>query len=92
MTKSIRDSIAPYMRIMPALTYGSNCPQHLHDWSSEQTFLQQWTDGWPEVRLRVLRDALEVSLRDLSLADKLIFSKNQSFQADLDNTRDIIIG
>ena len=30
----------------PALTYGPNCPQRLHDWSSEQTFLQQWTDGW----------------------------------------------
>lgn len=30
----------------PALTYGANCPQRLHDWSSEQTFLQQWTDGW----------------------------------------------
>src|SRR5512141_2570751 len=30
----------------PALTYGPNRPQHLHDWSSEQTFLQQWTDGW----------------------------------------------
>ncbi|MFN8095335.1 MAG: carboxylesterase family protein [Vicinamibacteria bacterium] len=31
---------------LPALTYGANCPQRLHDWSSEQTFLQQWTDGW----------------------------------------------
>lgn len=30
----------------PALTYGGNCPQRLHDWVSEQTFLQQWTDGW----------------------------------------------
>ncbi len=30
----------------PALTYGPNCPQRLHDWPSEQTFLQQWTDGW----------------------------------------------
>jgi para-nitrobenzyl esterase len=30
----------------PALTYGANCPQRLHNWSSEQTFLQQWTDGW----------------------------------------------
>jgi len=30
----------------PALTYGPNGPQNLHDWSSEQTFLQQWTDGW----------------------------------------------
>ncbi|GIU79023.1 MAG: carboxylic ester hydrolase [Bryobacteraceae bacterium] len=30
----------------PALIYGPNCPQRLHDWSIEQTFLQQWTDGW----------------------------------------------
>ena len=30
----------------PALVYGANCPQRLHDWVSEQTFLQQWTDGW----------------------------------------------
>ena len=30
----------------PALTYGANCPQRLHNWSSEQTFLFQWTDGW----------------------------------------------
>ena len=25
----------------PALTYGANCPQRLHNWSSEQTFIQQ---------------------------------------------------
>jgi para-nitrobenzyl esterase len=31
----------------PALIYGPNCPQRLHDWAAvEQTFLQQWTDGW----------------------------------------------
>jgi para-nitrobenzyl esterase len=30
----------------PALTYGANCPQRLHSWTSEQTFLYQWTDGW----------------------------------------------
>jgi len=30
----------------PALTYGANCPQRLHSWTSEQTFLFQWTDGW----------------------------------------------
>ena len=38
----------PWEGEYPALTYGPNCPQHLHDWSSEQTFLQQWTDGWLE--------------------------------------------
>ena len=30
----------------PALIYGANCPQRLHDWVPEQTFLYQWTDGW----------------------------------------------
>lgn len=39
---------------LPALTYWANCPQRLHDWPSEQTFLQQWTDGWQsEDMLRV---------------------------------------
>jgi para-nitrobenzyl esterase len=37
---------APWDGEYPALTYGPNCPQNLHNWSSEQTFLQQWTDGW----------------------------------------------
>ncbi|MBN2320883.1 MAG: carboxylesterase/lipase family protein, partial [Acidobacteria bacterium] len=45
---------APWEGECPALTYGPNCPQHLHDWSSEQTFLQQWSDGWQsEDMLRV---------------------------------------
>lgn len=44
----------PWEGEYPALTYGPNCPQNLHDWSSEQTFLQQWTDGWQsEDMLRV---------------------------------------
>jgi para-nitrobenzyl esterase len=31
----------------PALTYGANCPQTLHPWTSiEQTFLFDWDDGW----------------------------------------------
>ena len=30
----------------PALIYGANCPQRLHTWVAEQTFLYQWTDGW----------------------------------------------
>jgi para-nitrobenzyl esterase len=37
---------APWDGEYPALVYGANCPQRLHDWVSEQTFLQQWTDGW----------------------------------------------
>jgi para-nitrobenzyl esterase len=29
------------------LIYGGNCPQHLHDWTGiEQTFLQDWDDGY----------------------------------------------
>lgn len=31
----------------PALVYGANCPQHLHDFRAiEQTFLQDWDDGF----------------------------------------------
>ena len=31
----------------PALVYGANCPQSLHDFTAvEQSFLQQWTDGY----------------------------------------------
>ena len=31
----------------PALIYGANCPQRLHDWTAiEQTFIQDWDDGW----------------------------------------------
>ncbi len=37
---------APWDDEYPALIYGANCPQRLHNWVSEQTFLYQWTDGW----------------------------------------------
>ena len=38
---------APWKDEFPALVYGANCPQHLHDWTgNEQTFLQDWDDGW----------------------------------------------
>ena len=31
----------------PALIYGANCPQHLHDFTAiEQSFLQDWDDGY----------------------------------------------
>ena len=31
----------------PALIYGGNCPQRLHDWTGiEQTFIQDWDDGF----------------------------------------------
>jgi para-nitrobenzyl esterase len=49
---------------LPALTYGANCPQRLHDWSSEQTFIQQWTDGWQS------EDMLKVNIWTSSLIGK----------------------
>ena len=31
----------------PALVYGANCPQRLHDFTAiEQSFLQDWDDGY----------------------------------------------
>ena len=38
---------APWKDEYPALIYGANCPQYLHDWTQiEQTFLQDWDDGY----------------------------------------------
>ena len=51
-------------RACPTLTYGPNCPQRLHDWSSEQTFLQQWTDGWQS------EDMLKLNIWTSSLSGK----------------------
>lgn len=48
----------------PALTYGANCPQRLHNWSSEQTFLFQWTDGWQS------EDMLKLNIWTPSLTGK----------------------
>ena len=37
----------PWKDEYPALIYGGNCPQNLHDWTGiEQTFLQDWDDGY----------------------------------------------
>jgi len=37
----------PWTDEYPALVYGGNCPQYLHTWTeNEQTFLQDWDDGW----------------------------------------------
>jgi para-nitrobenzyl esterase len=56
---------APWQGELPTLTYGPNCPQRLHDWSSsEQTFLQQWTDGWQS------EDMLKVNIWTSSLTGK----------------------
>jgi para-nitrobenzyl esterase len=45
----------------PALIYGANCPQRLHTWTPEQTFLYQWTDGWQS------EDMLKVNIWTSSL-------------------------
>jgi para-nitrobenzyl esterase len=55
---------APWDGELPTLTYGPNCPQRLHDWSSEQTFLQQWTDGWQS------EDMLKLNIWTSSLGGK----------------------
>jgi len=37
----------PWKDEYPALIYGGNCPQNLHTWTGiEQTFLQDWDDGY----------------------------------------------
>ncbi len=37
----------PWKDEYPALIYGANCPQHLHDWTGiAQSFLQDWDDGY----------------------------------------------
>jgi para-nitrobenzyl esterase len=45
----------------PALIYGANCPQRLHTWTPEQSFLYQWTDGWQS------EDMLKVNVWTTSL-------------------------
>ena len=55
----------PWAGELPTLTYGPNCPQRLHDWSSsEQTFLQQWSDGWQS------EDMLKLNIWTSSLTGK----------------------
>jgi len=48
----------------PTLIYGANCPQRLHNWTSEQSFLYQWTDGWQS------EDMLKVNIWTPSLTGK----------------------
>ena len=37
----------PWQGEYPALVYGANCPQRLHDFTAiEQSFLYDWDDGW----------------------------------------------
>jgi para-nitrobenzyl esterase len=55
----------PWKDELPALVYGANCPQNLHTWTSpEQTFLQDWDDGWQS------EDMLKLNIWTLSLAGK----------------------
>jgi para-nitrobenzyl esterase len=49
----------------PALIYGANCPQRLHDFTAiEQSFLQQWDDGY------MSEDMLKLNLWTPSLTGK----------------------
>jgi para-nitrobenzyl esterase len=56
---------APWTDEYPALTYGANCPQNLHPWTSiEQTFLFDWDDGWQS------EDMLKLNIWTPSLTGK----------------------
>ena len=52
----------PWDGELPTLIYGANCPQRLHDWVQEQSFLYQWTDGWQS------EDMLKVNIWTSSLS------------------------
>jgi Carboxylesterase type B len=55
----------PWKDEYPALIYGPNCPQHLHNWTGiEQTFLQDWDDGY------VGEDLLKLNIWTPSLTGK----------------------
>ena len=55
----------PWTGEYPALAYGANCPQNVHPWTSiEQTFLQDWDDGWQS------EDMLKLNIWTPSLTGK----------------------
>jgi len=55
----------PWKDEYPALIYGANCPQTLHDWTGiEQTFIQDWDDGWQS------EDMLKLNIWTPSLTGK----------------------
>ncbi len=61
-----QSSPTPWKDEYPALIYGANCPQTLHPWTSiEQTFLQDWDDGWQS------EDMLKLNIWTPSLTGKL---------------------
>jgi para-nitrobenzyl esterase len=56
----------PWTGEYPALIYGANCPQHIHDNSGlEQSFLQDWDDGYMN------EDMLKLNIWTPSLTGKL---------------------
>ena len=57
--------LKPWTDEFPALVYGANCPQNLHTWTgSEQTFIQDWDDGWQS------EDMLKLNIWTPSLTGK----------------------
>src|SRR5580658_2147614 len=55
----------PWSDEFPALVYGANCPQNLHTWTgNEQTFIQDWDDGWQS------EDLLKLNIWTPSLSGK----------------------
>ena len=55
----------PWKDEYPALVYGANCMQRLHDFTAiEQTFLQDWDDGW------ISEDMLKLNIWTPSLTGK----------------------
>jgi para-nitrobenzyl esterase len=57
--------VKPWTDEFPALVYGANCPQNLHTWTgSEQTFIQDWDDGWQS------EDLLKLNIWTPSLTGK----------------------
>jgi para-nitrobenzyl esterase len=55
----------PWKDEYPALVYGANCMQKLHDFTAiEQTFLQDWDDGW------ISEDMLKLNIWTPSLTGK----------------------
>ncbi len=54
----------PWKDEYPALIYGGNCPQNLHDWAIEQSFIQDWDDGYQS------EDMLKLNIWTPSLTGK----------------------
>jgi para-nitrobenzyl esterase len=55
----------PWSDEYPALIYGGNCPQTLHDWTGiEQTYIQDWDDGYQS------EDMLKLNIWTPSLTGK----------------------